>query len=125
MEKKKLIVVIDDDPEIVQFSKLTLEAQGHEVKSALSGAEGLELFNSCKPDLVLCDLMMERIDTGVGVASQIRMKDKNVPIYLMSSVSESMAGNIDIHELGFTGLLQKPVSIDDLITHVNRALRLD
>ncbi|OHD68075.1 MAG: hypothetical protein A2W19_01635 [Spirochaetes bacterium RBG_16_49_21] len=124
MKKKKLIVAIDDDPEILQFIKITLEARDHEVKTALSGKEGLELLQDCKPDLILCDLMMERIDTGAGVATQIRMKDKSVPIYLMSSVGESMARNVDIHELGFNGLLQKPVSIDDLIMHVNRALRI-
>ena len=125
MDKKKLIVAIDDDPEILDFIKITLEAKEHEVKTALSGKEGLELIEKCEPDLIICDLMMERIDSGAGVASQIRMKNKKVPIYLMSSVGGAMASNVDIHALGFNGLLQKPVSIDDLITHVNRALRLE
>ncbi|TFH39270.1 MAG: response regulator [Chrysiogenales bacterium] len=125
MGKKKLVLVIDDDPEILQSSKLALEAHGHEVTTALSGAEGIEAFERRKPDLVLCDMMMERIDTGIGVASAIRSRDGNVPIYLMSSVGESMGRNVDIHELGFNGLLQKPVGVDDLIMHVNRALRIE
>lgn len=124
MKQKKLVLVIDDDPEILQSSKLALEAHGLDVATALNGAEGLEAFEGRRPDLVLCDMMMERIDTGIGVASSIRSKDPGVPIYLMSSVGESMGRNVDIHELGFNGLLQKPVGIDDLITHVNRALRL-
>jgi CheY-like chemotaxis protein len=124
MEKKKLIVAIDDDPEILQSIKITLESKGHEVKTALSGEEGIALLEQCSPNLILCDMMMERIDTGVGVATKIRMKDKSVPIYLMSSVGETMAANVDIHELGFNGLLQKPIAPDDLITHVDRALRI-
>jgi CheY-like chemotaxis protein len=124
MGKKKLIVAIDDDPEILQSIKITLESKGYEVKTALSGEEGIALLDQCSPNLILCDMMMERIDTGVGVASKIRMKDKGVPIYLMSSVGEVTAANIDIHDLGFNGLLQKPVSPDDLITHVDRALRI-
>ncbi len=120
---KKTILVIDDDPEILKLCTTVLEEKNYTVKTALSGREGVDMFDSVKPDLVLCDLMMESIDQGVKVAREIREQDTSIPMYLLSSVAEDMSKNISIHELGFNGILQKPISSDELLLHVNRALR--
>ncbi len=120
---KKTILVIDDDPEILKLCKTVLESKNYRVETASSGKEGVDVFDSVKPDLVLCDLMMESIDQGVKVAKEIRAQDTDIPMYLLSSLAEDMSKNINIHDLGFTGILQKPISSDNLVLHVNRALR--
>ena len=72
MPDKTKIMVIDDDPAICVSVKAILEASGYEVFTALSGKEGLELFHQVRPDVVLCDMMMEDIDAGAKVAGVIK-----------------------------------------------------
>ena len=64
MSDKKKVLVIDDDPAIVESIKAILDASGFEAATALSGKEGLEAFRKTNPDIVLCDMMMEDIDSG-------------------------------------------------------------
>jgi CheY-like chemotaxis protein len=122
MSEKKLILIIDDDPEILRSTKAILEANGFDAETAVSGRDGLESLSRIKPDLILCDMMMERLNTGIRVAQEIREKDREVPIFLMSSIGDVTAMNTDIHEIGFNGVLQKPVNPDTLISALEGTL---
>ncbi len=122
MSPKKKVVIIDDDPTVLDSVKAALEANNFDISTALSGKEGLELVSNVEPDFVLCDIMMEQIDTGIGTASQIRQKYQNVPIYLLSDIGQVTSLNIDIYELGFNGVLQKPVSTDELVSIVKTSV---
>jgi two-component system alkaline phosphatase synthesis response regulator PhoP len=122
MSEKKLILIIDDDPEILRSTKAVLEANGFDAETAISGRDGLESLSRIKPDLILCDMMMERLNTGIRVAQEIREKDREVPIFLMSSIGDVTAMNTDIHEIGFNGVLQKPVNPDTLISALEGTL---
>jgi two-component system alkaline phosphatase synthesis response regulator PhoP len=122
MSEKKLILIIDDDPEILRSTKAVLEANGFDTETAVSGRDGLESLSRVKPDLILCDMMMERLNTGIRVAQEIREKDREVPIFLMSSIGDVTAMNTDIREIGFNGVLQKPVNPDTLISAVEGTL---
>lgn len=121
MPEKKLILVVDDDPDILDSIKAILNAEGFETATAMSGQEGIEAMVK-KPDLVLCDMMMERIDSGSKVAQEIRKNNAHVPVYLLSSIGTATATNVDINELGFNGVFQKPVNPDVLISSVKKAL---
>lgn len=122
MAEKKVILVIDDDPDIVTSIQAILEKEGFSVVTALSGEEGIQAFGKNKPSLVLCDMMMERIDSGTKVASEIRKTDQHVPIYLLSSIGSATAANIEIENLGFNGVFQKPVSPAGLVASIKKAL---
>ncbi len=122
MSEKKLILIIDDDPEILRSTKAVLEANGFDAETAASGKDGLESLSRIKPDLILCDMMMERLNTGIRVAQEIREKDREVPIFLMSSIGDVTAMNTDIREIGFNGVLQKPVNPDTLISTLEGTL---
>ena len=122
MSEKKLILIIDDDPEILRSTKAVLEANGFDAETAASGKDGLESLSRIKPDLILCDMMMERLNTGIRVAQEIRDKDRDVPIFLMSSIGDVTAMNTDIREIGFNGVLQKPVNPDTLISTLEGSL---
>ena len=125
MSDVKKILVIDDDPDITDSIKAILEASGFEAHSASDGKEGLEAVERVKPDLVLCDMMMEQIDAGSMVAREIRKKDTDLPVYLLSSIGAATAGNIELDRLGFNGVFQKPVSPDHLIATIKKALNME
>lgn len=118
----KKILVIDDDPDILESILAILQSEGYSVVTAMDGKEGLEKFKNAKPDLVLCDMMMERVDAGTKVAEIIRKEDKKTPIYLLSSIGNATAGNISIDELGFNGVFQKPVNPENLLNQIKKAL---
>ncbi len=120
----KKILVIDDDPDILDSIKAVLSSKGFKVVTATDGKDGVEKFKSEKPDIVLCDMMMEKVDAGSKVAELIRKEDKKTPVYLLSSIGNATASNISVSDLGFNGVLQKPVDPDTLITQVNKALGL-
>jgi len=122
MSNKK-ILIIDDDPDILDAVTVVLKSENYTVVTATDGKDGLAKFKSEKPDMVLCDMMMEKVDAGSKVAEMIRKEDKNVSIYLLSSVGRATDLNIDINKQGFNGVLQKPVDPKNLIAEVKKALK--
>ncbi len=123
MAGKKLVYIIDDDPDILDSITAILKGEGFDTATAMSGEEGLEKLKSIKPDLILCDMMMERIDAGTKVAQDIRKNNKNIPIYLLSSIGSATASNIEIDKLGFDGVFQKPVNPATLVSTIQKAIK--
>jgi DNA-binding response OmpR family regulator len=119
---KKVILVIDDDVDILDSIKVILEAHGFEAVTAATGKDGLHAFKTRKPDMVLCDMMMEHIDEGVHIAKEIRNISKKVPLFLLSSIGDATAGNIDLSNIGYTGVFQKPVDPDKMIDTIKRQI---
>ncbi|HSV96559.1 MAG TPA: response regulator [Spirochaetota bacterium] len=124
MADKKLIFIIDDDPDILDSISAILSAEGFAVETAMSGEEGIEKLSRINPALILCDMMMERIDAGTKVAEEIKRRDKGAPIYLISSIGSATATNIEIGKLGFDGVFQKPVAPAYLISTIKKALKI-
>jgi DNA-binding response OmpR family regulator len=124
MADKKKILVIDDDLDITDSLKAILSANNFDVYTASDGKDGLAAVDSFKPDLVLCDMMMEQVDAGSKAAHEIRKKDKKLPIYLLSSIGAATAQNVELDKLGFNGVFQKPVSPDHMIKTIKKALHI-
>lgn len=122
MAEKKTILVIDDDPDIIETVQMILSAKGYEVVSASSGSQGVELLRSSRPDMILCDMMMETIDSGMQAAQQIRQEHGDIPVFLLSSIAEMTAATTQIRELGFNGIIQKPVDPGRLVGTVQSIL---
>ena len=118
----KKVAPLDDDPDILDAVSIVLKSENYIVVTAMDGQEGVEKFKSEKPDLILCDMMMERIDAGAKVAEAIRQEDKNIPIYLLSSIGSVTDINTDINKKGFNGVLQKPVDPSNLKAEIKKAL---
>jgi CheY-like chemotaxis protein len=119
---EKKILVIDDDPDILDTIMMILKSNGYNVITCMSGEESVEIAEREKPDMILCDMMMESIDEGTKVAQKIRKKNKKVPIYLISSIGAATSSNIDIAKLGFNGVFQKPVNPESLLSAIKKAL---
>ena len=124
MADKKRILVIDDDSDITDSIKAILTANGFEAYTSSDGKDGLEAIDKVKPDLVLCDMMMEQVDAGSKVAHEIRKKNKKLPLYLLSSIGVATAQNIELDKLGFNGVFQKPISPDHMIKTLKKALHM-
>lgn len=119
---KKKILIIDDDPDILDTTKIILNANGFTTFTALSIDEGFDAFQKENPDLVLCDMMMESVDAGVKVAEKIRQVNKTVPIILLSSIGNATSSTIDTTALGFNSVFQKPFEPGNLIVTVKKTL---
>ena len=118
----KKVLIIDDDPDILDSIGAILSSNGFATVTAMSGEEGFKSFEKESPDLILCDMMMETVDQGTKVAQKIREKDTKVPIYLLSSIGSATAMNVEIDKLGFNGVFQKPIDPDNLVSAVKKAL---
>jgi two-component system, OmpR family, alkaline phosphatase synthesis response regulator PhoP len=123
MKKKYKILIIDDDPDILDSMKIILEKNGFATVSAVSGKDGVEKFKKKKPDLVLCDMMMEKIDSGINVAKAINRISRKIPIFLISNIGTATAYNVDVDKLGFKGVFQKPVDPDFMISKIRDILK--
>ncbi|MEW6009095.1 MAG: response regulator [Candidatus Omnitrophota bacterium] len=123
------ILIIDDDPDIVEAIKVVLESKGYQVSSARSGKEGLNKIKLDKPHLIILDIMMETNDKGFEVA-RILKKDKNyedIPILMLTAIKQKTgldfkkeAGDEDW--LPVDDYVEKPLAANELISKVEKLL---
>jgi len=110
------ILTIEDDPAITTFLDTLLTIYEMQVLVANEGLVGVELARSESPDLILLDLMMPVVD-GVEVCRTIRSFSQ-VPILVVSAVSNKEK-IISALAAGANAFMEKPISIDDLISRIN------
>ena len=111
-----LVLYIDDDQDYLDMVRVILESAGYEMAEARTAEEGLNVFRERHPDLVIVDLMMEEIDSGTSVVKEIRVLGRDVPIYMLSSVGDNLSMTADYAELGLSGIFQKPIDANTLLT---------
>lgn len=116
------ILLVDDEPDILEFLKYNLEANGLEVIVGNNGLEALDKLSE-NPDLIILDIMMPHLD-GYEVYKKIREREdfKDVPIIFLTAKSEE-TDVIKGLELGANDYIQKPISPKKLIARVNSNLR--
>ena len=122
MQKK--ILIIDDDIDLVEAMRLTLESEGFLVVDAQDGQKGLERIEQEEPDLVLLDVMMETQDEGFHIAYQIRnnAKTADLPIIMLTAVGQETGFSFDKDKdedfLPVNEFIEKPVNPDTLIESI-------
>lgn len=89
------ILIVDDDPDIIDAGRLVLEREGYEVAGAPNRADGMKRLEEDKPDLLILDVMMEEPDDGLRMAREIRKTGNTLPIIMLTSVNAAMGLNID------------------------------
>src|SRR4030066_2533121 len=120
------ILVVDDDPDILDAVTMILESQGYTVVTARDGIEGLATLKAEIPDLMILDLMMPKMD-GFGVCKELQdprwSKYKEVPILILPSVREEASRRrYELEtglELDVDDYIEKPMSPDVLIERVS------
>ena len=118
------ILIVDDDPDIVDACRLVLEREGYEVEGAASRAAGTKRLEEVKPDLLILDVMMEEPDDGLRMAREIRKAGHTLPIIMLTSVNAAMGLNIDKDEemVPVDEFQSKPVDPQTLIAKVKKLL---
>ncbi len=114
------ILIVDDEPHIVELAKLYLERDGYQVSGVGTGKDALERLDSFKPDLVILDLMLPDID-GFEVCRQMRVRS-DVPILMLTARKEDIDKIIGL-ELGADDYATKPFNPRELVARVKAILR--
>lgn len=114
------ILVVDDEPKIVQIARDYLEGSGYKVLSSGDGAQALAIARQEKPDLIVLDLMLPGMD-GLDVCRSIR-KESDVPIIMLTARVEEVDQLIGL-ELGADDYITKPFSPRTLVARVRALLR--
>jgi DNA-binding response OmpR family regulator len=124
------ILIVDDDPDIVDAVGMVLESQGYQVTSARDGVEGLASLKADKPDLMILDLLMPKMD-GFAVMKELQdarwSKYRDVPILILTSVREDAARRryeLEMAtELNVDDYVEKPISPDILLQRVEKLIK--
>ena len=116
------ILVVDDEPTIVRLMEFILARQGHDVLVAVNGEEALQKIKAHRPDLVLLDIMMPRID-GYEVAQKLRADPQtaSLPIIMLSAKAQDEDIRRGV-EVGVDEYVTKPFTPDHLVHVVARYL---
>jgi DNA-binding response OmpR family regulator len=115
------VLLIEDEWQLGQIVKDSLEMRGFEMLYAADGKEGLRLYEEHKPDVVVLDIMMPHMD-GFTVTAEIRRQDKTTPIIFLTAKSQT-ADVVKGFELGGNDYLKKPFSMDELIVRIKALLQ--
>lgn len=119
---KHIILCIDDDPDILASLRVVLESRGYVVVTAATAAEGIKAYQERRPDLLIIDLMMEQIDTGLKLLGDLRALGNTAPIFFLSSTGDYLQGTTDLSEMGVMGVFQKPLDPGVLLSLIARRL---
>ena len=114
------ILLIEDDKSIQRFLRISLETNGYKTLNAETGIEGISLYMTQNPDLILLDLGLPDID-GMEVLSQIR-DQSSVPIIVVSARGQEHE-KVDALDQGADDYITKPFNINELLARVRVALR--
>lgn len=120
MEDKKTILIVDDEKPIVDILVYNLEKEGYNTLEANDGLTAVEIATTKKPDLILLDIMLPKMD-GLTVCKKVR-SSLNVPILMLTAKDEEIDKILGL-ELGADDYITKPFSVRELMARIKANLR--
>lgn len=117
---KATILVVDDEPTIIELAEMYLEREGYQVLKAGDGARALEITRRASPDLILLDLMLPEVD-GWTVCRRLRA-ESNIPIIMLTARTDDIDKIVGL-ELGADDYVTKPFNPRELVARVKAVLR--
>ena len=115
------VLVVDDEPNIVELLTVSLKFQGFEVETANSGAAAIELAHSWKPDAYILDVMMPEMD-GFELLSKLRAEGLDAPVLFLTA-KDAVEDRIHGLTIGADDYVTKPFSLEEVITRLRVILR--
>lgn len=131
MERVWKVLVVDDDKDFIEIVRLSLKNRGYRVICARSGKEGWKKLESDKPDVVILDLMMERLDSGMALSRKIKEHPEyaTLPILMLTSMSRETGLDFsprspkDLDQLHVDDFCPKPIKMKTLLEKLERLLQ--
>jgi len=120
VKRGKKVLVVDDEPEIAMLLQIYLEKEGYNVIKAFSGEEAVIVAQQEKPDIIILDIMMDKMD-GFEVLQELKDKSDtaDIPVIILSIVSDEYKGM----KLGAVDYLTKPINVKKLTKTIRDALK--
>lgn len=117
------LLVIDDEIQLIEMVKMRLEANGHEVITAYDGQEGLEKAKSENPELIMCDIMMPKMD-GYKVCGLLKNDSRysKIPIILFTARAQKEDAELG-REVGADAYITKPFEPPVLLAKIDELLK--
>ena len=120
------ILIVDDDPDFVEATRIVLQGAGYDTVSAASGDASLRVVRAEKPDLIILDVIMTSILDGLNVSQQLQEdpEHKDIPIVMVTSIANTdYAALFPTDEyVHISAFMTKPVPPDRLLEQVSRLL---
>ena len=121
---KARILVVDDEPDLIAVLRMGLQMEGFEVLEAADGAAGLERAQTDKPDLIVLDLMLPKMD-GYQVCRNLKFDSryKSLPIFILSARPGEQDRRLAL-EMGADDFIRKPYDLKELVGKIRARLKL-
>lgn len=117
----ELILLVDDEPNIIQLARMYLERDGYRVQSVGDGISALQTVERDKPALMVLDLMLPQMD-GLEVCRRLRSQENSIPILMLTARDEDIDKILGL-ELGADDYMVKPFNPRELLARVKAILR--
>ena len=122
MQKKKKILVVDDEADILDLLTNRLKANNYDVVTAVDGEDALDKLSKERPDAILLDIMMPRIG-GLDVLKKIRETDKDLPIFMITAYSNEERFKI-ANQFNASGFIIKSVDFQTQIEQISSIINV-
>lgn len=125
----KKILLVDDDADFVEATKLILESKSYDVVVSYDGKEGLKKVQTEEPNLIILDVMMPEMD-GYEVCAKLKSdpRFKHIPVLLLTAVGEAISTTKYTKEMGMKieadDYIPKPVELNELVERVENLFRI-
>src|SRR6187399_541661 len=121
LKRKKRVLAIDDEPSMTEWLKILLEHAGFEVKTALIGTRGEELFKTWRPDAVVTDMMLPDVD-GIELVRKFKQADAEAEVIVITGQG-NIPRSVEAVKAGAFDFLEKPVDPERLLDKLEKALK--
>jgi two-component system, OmpR family, response regulator VicR len=123
MANTKIVVCIEDEPEMIMLIKAILNRKGYDVTGAANGREGLETIERVRPDLILLDLMMPGMD-GWEVYQKLKANEvtHDIPVIIVTAKAQSIDKMLGLHIAKVDDYIAKPFSPQELVESMEKVL---
>jgi len=126
---EKRVLIIDDDDSFAQSIKISLQANGYQVFCAGNKTEGRQMIDQCSPNLIILDVMMDKVCDGFDLAREIRGNEslKEIKILMLTAIGDEIGfkystGAGDDRWLSVDDYVEKSITSEELIARVNKLL---
>src|SRR5687767_6975859 len=119
-KRRRRVLAVDDEPAMTEWLKMVIEAEGYEVRTALIGTRGEEIFKQWRPDVVVTDLMLPDLD-GIQLLRRLKEIDP-APEVIVISGQGTITRAVEAGQAGAFYFLEKPVSQEGLLDMLRKAI---